>query len=192
MVGVDCGAAFGVGWGAAGVGLGMELADAVVACDERGGGHVKEEAVLDDADDGADVGGGAFGVGDGAAGAGEDVVVLVGEVGAAVGQFAEGGVEAEIGELALDEGEGHLDDLDGEGKAAEGGDELGGVDDDDEATGGAGDDFFAEESAAAAFDEGELRADLVGAIDVEVELGELGEGEDVDAEAGGEVVAGVG
>ena len=36
---------------------GMDLADAVLAGDEREGGHVEEEAVLDDADDGADVGG---------------------------------------------------------------------------------------------------------------------------------------
>ncbi len=70
---------------------GMNLADAVLACDQGKGRHIEEEAVFDYTDDATDFGGGFGGIGDGAAGAVEDDIVFVGDVEGAVGVVAEFG-----------------------------------------------------------------------------------------------------
>ena len=101
------------------LGLRMDLADAVVAGDERERCHVEEEAVFDYADDGANL--------DAVLldrrwirGAVEDDVALVGDVDGAVGMMAQLRVEVERFELWRARLERHLVDFDGQREAAEG------------------------------------------------------------------------
>src|SRR5262249_50980243 len=63
--------------------------------------------------------------------------------------------------------------LDRQRKAAKHGHELAVVGDDDHAGGSGGHDLLAQQGAATALDEGEVRRDLVGAVDGQVERGRL-------------------
>src|SRR5580658_4647328 len=76
-------------------------------------------------------------------------------------------------QLPGDEAARHRDHLDGEREPAEGADELAVIDDAHEAPGGRGDDLLARQGAAAAFDQVALGGGLIGAVDVQVEPGEL-------------------
>ncbi len=151
--------------------LALEEAVAFGAADDDLTGHVEEEAVLDDADDGLEGFGGLLGF---EAGAGQvavgDVVMAVGEVRGAVFVLAHLGGEAFIGEALKGGLPGEGDDLDGELEdGAERGDDLAGVDGNEELVGADLDELFAEERAAVAFDEEEGSFfDLVGSVDGEV------------------------
>jgi hypothetical protein len=169
----------------------LEEARAFWATDDDLTGHVEEEAVLDDTDDGLEGFGGLLGF---EAGAGQvavgDVVMAVGEIGSAVFVLAHLGGEAFIGEALKGGLPGEGNDLDGELEdGAEGGDDLAGVDGDEECVGADLDELLAEECAAVAFDEEEGSFfDLVGSVDGEIEargVGEVGHG---DAEGEGSVV----
>ena len=82
--------------------------------------------------------------------------------------------------------------LDRQREAAERGDDLAAVGDHHHRRGGAGDDLLTQQRPAAALDQGEVRPDLVGAVDGEVELGLLVERRQRDAEPLGQRPGGLG
>mmetsp|Transcript_34219 Transcript_34219/g.107885 ORF Transcript_34219/g.107885 Transcript_34219/m.107885 type:complete len:295 (+) Transcript_34219:136-1020(+) len=175
--------------------LGLLHGNAVGASDDDGGGHVAEEAVVNNAHGVLELGGGGARVLDGLREVQvHDVVAVVSHSRlVAVRSVGRGGAEAEHG-LAAGDGRQRLDEAQGV-LVAERGDlhrerearaeavaELGLVDDDDELVGADLHHLLAEEGAAAALHEVKRRVDLVGAVDGDVELAVLVERRERDAE----------
>ena len=147
----------------------VEFGDFVAVGDNDDAGAIDEEAVFDDARDVAEFAREGGWIGDAAEVAVEDVMALVGDEGLSV-FLAEDDGGAELFDFAADERESERDDFDGDREIAEHGDLFAGVGDDDELLGGGGHDFFVEERAAATFDEIEMRVELIGAVDGDVDL----------------------
>src|ERR1043166_9117264 len=156
----------------------------VVRGDDRRVGHPDEEAALDDAGQQLQLALGLFRVCDLAAAAVEYVVAVVGDVSLAALCATQERLDARDGGHAPRRhlpGERH--DLDGERKTSERRNLLARVGDDDEAARRRRPQLLAQERAAAALDEREAGADLVRAVNGEVELLDFGEGGERDAQS---------
>ena len=148
------------------------MAQAALTGDDDIVGHAEEESVFDDAAAGVEFSAEFLWVGDGSESTVVDKVALVGDVGCAVRFRAQFGTTAEFVEEMPLAGTAEGDDLDGQAvKCAELRGHFGFVDDDDFALAGLRDDFLVEQGAAAALDEIELRIELVGAVDGEIDGG---------------------
>src|SRR3974390_208648 len=130
------------------------MPNSAFACHNHIGGNAEEQAMLDDAGAGAELGCQRVYVGDGAEIAVEDHVARVGdELRAVLLVLANDAARAERLEEAQLRAPSEWTDFDGQGEAsAEAGGELAVVHDNDFARAGLGDDFFAEERAASALD----------------------------------------
>jgi hypothetical protein len=164
----------------------VKFGDFVAVGDEDYAGAVDEEAVFDDAGNVAEFARECWWIGDAAEIAVEDVMPLVGDEGLSV-FLADGYRGTELLDLAADERKREGYDFDGNGETPEHRDLLAGVGDDDEHARGGGDNFFIEESATAAFDEIELRVELIGTVDGDVDLLDFVEVRERNAELGGRV-----
>ena len=146
------------------------MAEAALSGDDDIVGHAEEESVFDDAAAGVELGAEFFRVGDGAEGAVIDEISFVGYVRRAVLLGAQFRVAAEFVEEVPLAGAAERDHLDRQTvEGAELRRHFGFVDHDDFALAGLRDDFFMEQGATAAFDQVELRIDLVGAVDGQVD-----------------------
>ena len=150
----------------------LEMAKAALSGDDDIVSHAEEESVFYYAAAGVEFGAEFLGVGDGAEGAVVDEVALVGDVGRAVRFRAQFGMAAEFVEEMPLAGPSEWDHLDGQVvKRAQLRRHFGFIDDDDFALAGLRDDFLVEQGATAALDEIELRIDLVGSVDGEIDGG---------------------
>jgi hypothetical protein len=162
----------------------VELGHFVAVGDENDAGAIDEEAVLDNAWDITQFRRKRRRVGDAAEVAVEDVVAFVGDEWLSA-FLADDNGGAELFDFAADQWKGESDDFDGHWEAAEHRDLLARVGDDDEFARRRRDNFFVEERTTATFDQVELRVELVGAVDRDVDVLDFVEIGERNAELGG-------
>ncbi len=149
--------------------LGPQFPDAVWARNQGQRGHAEEKAMLDDADNVADLSSCLFRLLDETAMAVQDEIALIGKPRPGAGaRWTEGRVEPKLSEATLHKGKGKLHHLDGQRKPSKVVDDLGFIGDHDELLRCGSDDLFAKMRPAATLD-GQTRSDLVSTIDVDVE-----------------------
>ena len=135
-----------------------EFDDLAAVGDQDYAGHTDEETVLDHAGHVAELAGEGVGVGNLAEAAVskttiKDVIVLVGQIGIAVGVAAEGDLRAQRFNSLRDQGLRELDHFHGQREPAKDRNSLAGIGLDHELLRGRGDDLFPQQRAAATFNQ---------------------------------------